>query len=528
MASTSLVQAVDAGGGHHDIEGNNSRNEEASSIFPFDPWQYVCCGQVHEWIPKQWRVVQSFPHLVLLSGSITSSIVITHNLYCWKHHGCMTLFCQVRILTSVFGFFCTAYFVSTVFQYDDRWDAKQKAVEEAQAELRQKCDDVVSEIDGLLARSVENNAGLAERSFESKRRDFQRFLARVGPRLDEVGSARRMDGEALMSHFLGFVTRWLNIFSEASVDPVGKPRRLVSNEEMRPCATAGELAALVEGRCRNSKEILLVSSQRNEDREEMSKLQKALPKFQLFTKVAGNAETDTTSWLQFHGWAGICTVPSDDEDVFPLELCFGFLTLRILSHEHLRLIVSFFIGCYLLSLHVMLCTYRRTPRQWKTSMFHFADLSLCMVCLCVVLYEFRNMNVVDRLQRSIEEWALAERALEHKRDDMTRFYSSVQEQADVWLYRTIPRLDVMGNFLGDLEDAVDDNFVGLLKAMNEVHDTVDSAMPPLQVWKMMNDTQKQNCGEITMRLQGAADAHKAREMAASVAKALVAECPILP
>lgn len=540
------------------------------SMFPFEPFGLCCSSHDLCCIPSQWLKIHNVPHLAVLLGAITSTVLLIYNITQMQKVGCVTRFCQVRVLTCLFVGCCLVYFFKTIQMYDNRLDEKLKAVKKSQEKHEEACQTAVTEMDGMLVRSMETSAGLAERSFESKRRDFQRFLARMGPRLDSIASKSR--NEVLLSHFLGFVQRWLAIFSEASVDPSWKPRLLTSTAELKGCTTAREVATLVENRCRESTEVKLVSGQRDDDQNELSKLQKSLPRFRRIHKgiaaavagvasrrdaereKGGDADLERGSrtfgksnssrgehltvgkhvndfesvrqrrhgpWLKGHCWAGCgATSLCDDlEDNFPVELQCGCFTMRLLSDEHVRLLVALTVGCYLMGLQAFLHTQDRLSFSWFTSM----NVFVCLVCISVILYEFRDIDKVQRLEKSIEELEYHHHLLKKKCDDMTRFYASVQTLADLWLYRTIPRLDVLNNFHGELEDADDSEFVSLLTTMIEVIDIVEAAVPPMKAW--MGDSKsdsdwKQTCGNIVMRLHGVAGARSARMMAPSVSRAL--------
>merc|ERR1740117_348602 len=116
-----------------------------------------------------------------------------------------------------------------IAQYDDRLVSKQQHAKEERAKLTQSYNELIANMDGLLTKSAESSAGLAERSFESKRRDFQRFLERAKSRYSQLFTGNKGENDKLVDNFRRFVLNWLRVFEECSIDPIQCPKRVVTH-----------------------------------------------------------------------------------------------------------------------------------------------------------------------------------------------------------------------------------------------------------------------------------------------------------
>ena len=80
---------------------------------------------------------------------------------------------------------------------------KQQEIAKRRQEVLNTYEDIVNDVDTLLGKSTESSALLAEGDFESKRRDFIRFLQRVE---EKCSTQVFMVGDAhLEEEFLNFV-----------------------------------------------------------------------------------------------------------------------------------------------------------------------------------------------------------------------------------------------------------------------------------------------------------------------------------
>merc|ERR1712194_5524 len=100
--------------------------------------------------------------------------------------------------------------------------AKRAELQEVQQQTMNAYGDLAKNMEKALEKQTESNAGLAEKSFESKRRDFEKFLIATKNKLRDVALIKS-EANALLNEFRGFIRQWFKIFEEASLDPINNP-----------------------------------------------------------------------------------------------------------------------------------------------------------------------------------------------------------------------------------------------------------------------------------------------------------------
>merc|ERR1712110_604210 len=100
-------------------------------------------------------------------------------------------------------------------------------------------------MEGFLEDSTEHNLGFAEKNFETKRRDFMRFLDRVKAQFGGTSTVYvGAESQRLLQELRRYAATWLKTFAECSIDPVRAPKLVVTSEELELCASVGELCEL--------------------------------------------------------------------------------------------------------------------------------------------------------------------------------------------------------------------------------------------------------------------------------------------
>mmetsp|Transcript_46942 Transcript_46942/g.147229 ORF Transcript_46942/g.147229 Transcript_46942/m.147229 type:complete len:410 (+) Transcript_46942:187-1416(+) len=267
---------------HQQPSDANLLDNQASSWFPFEPFAWLPLP-VKALIPRTWQKIQDKTHFILVFGAIACTLLVVRMLVALINSGCVDLNCVEEVLTILFIVPCTTYNIRIIGQYDDRLVSKQQDIKEQKASLTRSYNDLLSDMDGLLSKSAESSAGLAERSFESKRRDFQRFLERVKGKHSSLYSGAQGDSDKLLKQFRRFCVNWLRVFEECSIDPLECPKRVIKEEELNRCTSILDIADLCLERLRVT-EVRFISIQRDQDaqmlrknRNEIKRLSRALP-----------------------------------------------------------------------------------------------------------------------------------------------------------------------------------------------------------------------------------------------------------
>jgi hypothetical protein len=483
-------------GGAEGADGADGGPDEKSSVFPFEPFCFL--GPLQAFIPGTWRKIVSLPHLVLLIGIMACTAMLCNTLFSWNRFGCRTWSCQGRILPLVFVTFCLLYFLSTIQQYDEALQVKQKELQKAKQQCENQYKETVVEMEGFLNRAMDSQVVLAERNFESQRRDFSRFLMRY------ARDASEATDNALLP-FRGLVLQWLLVFQECSIDPLRKPLKVLEAEELEQCNTVGDVASYTDERVKKA-EVKFVTAQRENDKKELSlhrsvfkaivTTQKAdlkkrqtlcgtVPSFGEIDIEDGVTQTQVDDgpgeyrWVQWGRSKPFGARMDPESGSYPVELSLGCVTILLLSADHLRLIFGFLLAFPIMGfeLHQGIAHSHRSV-NWLI----LAQVFVCMVCIVFVLHQFLDMDIIAQLEGQLRELEAKRQHVEEKREKLVGFFDAVQRLADVWTHRTVTRLELQKHLQEKLRDAPQEEHASLMGVMNEKVDTLESSIPALEQW----------------------------------------------
>merc|ERR1740129_1733155 len=159
--------------------------------------------------------------MILVFGVISCILLVIKGIMSLSDFQCFTTaewFCASDISSVIFGGMLALYVSGIISQWDEQLLAKEALCKEQKAKLLSSYNELLSDMDGLLTNATESASGLAERSFESKRRDFQRFLERAKTRFSAVQIVQGGDEEVkMLQQFRKFCLHWLGVFKECSI-----------------------------------------------------------------------------------------------------------------------------------------------------------------------------------------------------------------------------------------------------------------------------------------------------------------------
>eukprot|EP00927_Polykrikos_kofoidii_P012309 TRINITY_DN15303_c0_g1_i1.p1 TRINITY_DN15303_c0_g1~~TRINITY_DN15303_c0_g1_i1.p1 ORF type:complete len:639 (-),score=125.10 TRINITY_DN15303_c0_g1_i1:55-1917(-) len=279
-------------------QGSIGHPEVQFHSWPFPVRLCVCMPGIASTIfPTAWQTIQDWTHLVVIAGLTGSLIVLGQALiHLMRFEELCSPYCFDETLALIAVFPCFGYICRIAASYDEQIQVKRFQATERKKELTNSYECMINDIDGLLGKASESSATMAERGFESKRREFMRFLDRAESRYGTIVS-KPVEQNAMLNQFRAFVLRWLFVFQECSVDPVHFPKLVVTKEELDACKSIGEVAQLTLERLKLT-EVRFVSSQRDEDAKVLRGLKvqhhrmseaPTLPQLELFSRRTSGA-----------------------------------------------------------------------------------------------------------------------------------------------------------------------------------------------------------------------------------------------
>ncbi|CAJ1407941.1 unnamed protein product [Effrenium voratum] len=476
----------------HQPSINSEDEPPPSKIFPIEP--FVCCpGTVKALLPNTWLKIQDWTHLILVVGTIACTVEMVRTLAELIEAKCLGHGCVKEILSLVFISPCIWYILSIISQYDDRLQAKQRAAKMEKENLARSYNDLLSDMDGLLSKSAESSAGLAERTFESKRRDFQRFLERV----KEKHKVNTKDSDQLLRQFKRFASNWLHVFEECSIDPINYPKKVIAPKDLEDCSSIGEVADLCLDRLKKT-EVRFISTQRDQDAQLLRKnkneyrrmtqaerhsrlLELPAPAASSSNLPAGSRRKRGMSWIQLGGPRQFYVRSPPTKDTYPKEIRFGCGHVVVLSLEHAKLLVGVVAGFVLMMYDIFIMA---TADSGALAVFvSVADLIVAEVCLIVMLMRFEELDLIQQLEREVKELARQNEQVGKQREDMTKFWSNAQQLTELWLYRTVPRLDLYKEVHNQLEDSGKEDLLNHMAGANQQLEDLERSLGQLKDWK---------------------------------------------
>lgn len=435
----------------------------------------------------------------------------------WQQRSCRSWWCVQEVCVAVSVAPCLWYMFKMFRSSDEKIRAKEAEIAEKKKELAVTYNSLIASVDDLLGKAAESSATLAERSFESKRRDFNRFLERAESRCAALGLTGS-DRDVMLREFRRFVKRWLVVFEECSVDPVAHPKVVVSDEELDRCTSIDELSKLVLERLKLT-EVRFVTSQRQRDVKIVQGFGSIKGKLLALPDAAAPMELKRSPSISsmasdsFQSQLAPPPVPErgsccpctwwecgsghkrdvDAQSGWPRQLSCGCCTLSILSRDHTILILGFLTGCVIFGLEFTIHSGSHALTLGATVFYE--------ICLVVILVVFEDVDAVAKLDKDVEELSRESERIADRRQQMHEYWGAMQNMTDLWLHRTIPRLELLKEVQGYLEDAPDQDVLPFMANANARLEDLEKYTGALTHWRndgeMSEDLKKKFAERVT-------------------------------
>lgn len=234
-----------------------------------------CCPSfLSRFVPSAVAKIHDCTHFALLLGMLTGLGLTIPDIIDLVEHQCTDIQnCVLDIVNMVFLLPCTLHIMMALTHYDDRFQTRYKQMEEQKTELREAYSALLKEMDGMLARAVESSAELAEKSFQSHRRDFVHFLESCKSRFGTAWPRESdPEGKKFLEELREHIRCWLAVFKEVSVDPLNHPLTLeLYPEELGLYQTVQSLTDEMKDRLWTA-EFRAVSLRQERDKQAMEEL----------------------------------------------------------------------------------------------------------------------------------------------------------------------------------------------------------------------------------------------------------------
>jgi hypothetical protein len=341
----------------------------------------------------------------------------------------------------------------------------------------------------LLTSAAENSKDLAENRFGSYRRDFEKFLRHARSRYSDLESSHKVDKNDLLANFRTLVLNWLNVFAECSIDPIHNPKRILRDEEIHACLNIASICDLLEPRL-NCTEQDFIKLQQEKDKRQLNRYRKEIRRLTASLTDPNMLENGNSSSFSSNGSGNSFENQRTElgrgrsTDGYRKEARFGSVRFALVSRTHARLLLGFAFGLLIIALRVERDFFsgKQAHISGSGSRMLFETI-IVQICMFVLLIRFEELDEVQRLQKEIRDLQKAEAEVSQHKQKMYEFWSAVQELADVWIYRTIPRMVLYNELFVLLRDAPDGKVVPWMQKANSCLSQLELNIGSLDGWR---------------------------------------------
>lgn len=498
------------------------------------PFTCPCCGC----LPTSWTKIQDWLHLVLVLGIITSGLCLLQLIWeiGFNSGNCDSPFCVKQLISGLVVLPSTVYFIQTIRCYDEQLLEKKQRHQEEVNNLIDNINEQVAEMNELCRKVTGNANDFAVGRFNDKREHFRRFLRSVKAHYKDLYVS-----EELLQELRQFVLNWFGVFAGVLMANSNQANPMLDGleAELWRCTTAESICDAATKRLANSK--LVFDLDMPEDSYVLNRraYSRTTPSNRSFSpspapsasgsvssSFAGSPEeaslssrseslADTErrcgmSWVRCGRGYPCGRQWSTTSSGMPLTLSFRCGFLRILSRDHGCLLSAFVVD-------ILLLIFEAFSDRWVS----FILVSVNEACVTSMLACFEQINEIAQLEQQIHMYEEKSTEVSRRREQARRNWERVQQLHDLWLYRTLPCLSIMGkihNHLADydmarreaLSDGADpeDPRLGFLRLANHSFSILDEKLGALEDWTQngpLEEEWKVSIGQQLKDCEGSVD-----------------------
>merc|ERR1719343_1802698 len=163
--------------------------------------------------------------------------------------------------------------------------------------------------------------------------------------------------------------------------------------------------------------------------------------------------------------------------------------MTCLSRQHTSLMFAFLLGAVAMGMYVhdVFGELGSGAGLQGVTIFGIAATLVALACNVVVLINFEDIDVVQKLEREVQELQEQNQQVGEQREKMKEFWSSAQNLTELWLYRTVPRLDLYKELHSQLEDEPEEDLLTHISGANNALQDLEDKLGELEYWR--NDGQ---------------------------------------
>eukprot|EP00927_Polykrikos_kofoidii_P020364 TRINITY_DN19645_c0_g1_i1.p1 TRINITY_DN19645_c0_g1~~TRINITY_DN19645_c0_g1_i1.p1 ORF type:complete len:533 (+),score=89.68 TRINITY_DN19645_c0_g1_i1:55-1653(+) len=465
----------------------------------------TCCAVV-PCLPNTMTRIQDWLHLVLVMAVFVTFAAGVRIILGLALHvpQCTLAACLDEILAFILCL-CpsTAYFLTVIHTYDAVLKDKK---ERFQGEVESLIDNInqhVAEMNDLCRKVTDNANHFAMGRFNDKCDQFLRFLKSV-----KVHYREFYVDAAMLDQFKAFTISWLRNFAGRLLNPEGSPLLKGASQEIIAC--------------HSPQAVCDVAMRRISESQAAFKFQipvetpEAHPLGDVERGEGSDAEGEVEgkcgiSWISC-GRTTCGRVTSQSIDKLPATYSFCCCSLVVLSKSHASLIFCVFLDLVFLGGGIFI----------KPNPIMIATVFLNLAAVITVLACFEQIDELAKLEHQILQFEKRNEEVKEERQEAMANWEKVERLHDLWLYRTLPVLGIMGKVHAHLEDEdmlrsekladgedVQDTRPVFLRLANVTLDCLEQNLGALDSWMSQNsgDEWKQGVGKEMQEIENVNNIH---------------------
>lgn len=155
----------------------------------------------------------------------------------------------------------------------------------------------------------------------------------------------------------------------------------------------------------------------------------------------------------------------EDRLPYPKVVRCALFEVTLLGRCHLLLLMDLLLGALLALAAALAPLWSRDPLN--QTVLDIAPFVVYELCVCMLLMRIDSISFLVASEHKLCYWQREMDRLVEMREDMLSFWTDIQHLTDLWIYHTIPRMDLMKRIHSWLEAAEPGVVIPQLIALNQ-------------------------------------------------------------
>lgn len=379
-------------------------------------------------LPTSWTKVQDWLHLILIFGVVGSLLCLIQMIYeLGFGERCRSPLCFKQWVAGVIVLPTTVYFIQTIGKYDEQLREKKQRHEHEVERLITSINQQVEEMNDLCRKVTENANNFATGRFNDKSDAFKLFLRQV----KDAYASLYVEPE-MLEQLRRFVIAWFQAFAGTLINPRDNALLSGAERELSKCATVQAICDAAMKRLEGNSVAFRFQ------------MPNSSPVLRHRTIEDGSSASFASAPAEARALCGVSWVScgrfpccrrrrSPSVNGMPVTFLLGCMKLKILSRSHLNLLLAFLAD-------ILLVFFEMYNDRWS----NFILVIINEACIVSMLACFEQINEIAQLEQQIQVFEQRSEEVGQRRDEAKESWEKVQQLHDLWLFRTLPSLTIMG------------------------------------------------------------------------------------